>query len=170
MEINKVTQIAKKYQNKLSNFCSRIEIAGSIRRQRQEVKDIELVCIPKMTFEPDGMFDKKEIRDSGFVTVVNSFPRVKGNGEGKYAQIILPEEIHLDLFMTTPEQWGIIFMIRTGSAFFVKRMVTEIKKSGFKCDEGFLKTEEGKIIPCYEEKEFFEITGMEYVEPFMRVF
>jgi DNA polymerase/3'-5' exonuclease PolX len=169
MKLEEAKKIVNKYLEIFRPKCIRIEPAGSYRRERNEIGDIEFVCIPKTVKAADGMFDEKEIRDPDFVSLVNSFPRVKGNGEGKYTKIIL-EGIKLDLFITTPEQWGVIFMIRTGSDLFSKRMVTEIKDYGFMCQDGYLKRRSGEIVPCYEEKDFFSFTGMEYVEPFARVF
>lgn len=171
MQLELAQEVADKYLQILKPHCLRIEIAGSIRRERKEVKDIELVCIPKAVNVNDGMFDKKEIRDPKFVQLINSFKREKGNGEGKAVKIILPEEeINIDLFITTPEQWGVIFMIRTGNEWFSKRMVTEIKEFGFYCEDGYLKRKSGDIVPCFEEKDFFTITGAQYVEPYARVF
>jgi DNA polymerase/3'-5' exonuclease PolX len=180
MTIDKARQIAEKYKALLEPHCVRIEIAGSIRRERQEVKDIELVCIPKSIITEDGMFDKKEIRDKEFVGLVNSFTRTKGDGEGKYTQLQLQEEINLDLFMCVPENWGVIFMLRTGSQYFSKRMVTDIKQKGYYVKDGYLWFKDyydkddprgtDIVCPCYEEIDFFTQTKMEYVDPFARVF
>ena len=168
MKLETAKAIAEKYVGLLKPFCERIEIAGSIRRDRQDVGDIELVCIPKSTTVEDNIFDSVEVRDPGFINMVNSFYRVKGDGTGKYVQVKLHEEINLDLFITTREQWGVVFMLRTGSAMFSNRMAHEIKPR-FYCDGGFLKIKTGEVVPCYEEEDFFRITGTHYVEPFARV-
>jgi len=168
MNLSQAEAIALKYKYSLTPYCDRIEIAGSIRRQRKEVHDIELVCIPKNIMIQDSLFGESPVRDPAFINSVNSFNQIKGNGEGKYAQIILDEGINLDLFITTPEQWGLIFMIRTGSAQFSKRMVTEIKPY-FRVEGGFLLNRAGMILPCYEEKDFFKQTGREYLPPELRV-
>lgn len=154
-----------KYKELFSPHSLRIEVAGSIRRKRPEVGDLELVCIPKFHTDPEDLFEEKTERDPKFVQAVNKLPRLKGNGYGKYVKISIEEhDIHLDLFITTPQQWGVIFMIRTGSAEFSHRMVYQIKPR-FKVEDGFLKDEAGKIIPCYQEEDFFNITGMEYLPP-----
>ena len=168
MELEKAQKLVNEYREKFLPYCDRIEVAGSIRRERQNVGDLELVCIPKTVTVSDGMFEEKSERDPNFVRLVNKFPRVKGNGSGKYTQIYIEDQdINLDLFMTTPEQWGVIFMIRTGSDQFSKRMMWSIKP-GYKVDEGFLKDQEGNIVPCFEEKDFFTITKMDYVLPTLR--
>jgi len=47
MELEKAKAIAEQIRVLLRPACNRIEIAGSIRRRKPEVGDIELLCIPK---------------------------------------------------------------------------------------------------------------------------
>ncbi len=47
MELSKASIIAESIKRLLTGTCTRIEIAGSIRRRKQEVGDIEILCIPK---------------------------------------------------------------------------------------------------------------------------
>lgn len=169
--IEKAKPIAEKYLQLFKPLCERIEIAGSIRREKSFIGDIELVCIPSTIKVEDGLFGYKEERSPEFVKLVDSFVRVKGNGTGKYTQIILEEGMHLDLFMTTRDQWGVIFMIRTGSAEFSERMVTECKQCGYYVEDGYLKRKkDNQIIPCPEEEDFFRITRLENLKPYARGF
>jgi DNA polymerase/3'-5' exonuclease PolX len=163
--------IAGKYFRIFEPHCTKIDVVGSVRRKKNDVHDIELLVIPKgTTVETGDMFNPTEtIREPEFVKLVNSFTRVKGNGEGKYAQLILEEGINLDLFITTPEQWGVIKMIRIGSAAFSQRMVTEIKQRGYFVKDGFL-WKGNKVVPTYSERDFFFKTQTEWVEPDMRYF
>jgi hypothetical protein len=46
------TALAAKLVAQLAPYCERIEIAGSVRRQKDIVGDIELVVIPKMIERP----------------------------------------------------------------------------------------------------------------------
>ena len=99
----------------VTDFCS---IAGSIRREKQEVKDIEIVATPKMVIDRD-MF--QEITGShiskSFVDIVRSLGVViKGQPEGRMMQIQLPQGIMLDLFMPQPHDLARQYAIRTGSA------------------------------------------------------
>lgn len=48
MEHKRALLIATNLLNDLLPFCERAEIAGSVRRLKPEVKDIEIVVIPKM--------------------------------------------------------------------------------------------------------------------------
>lgn len=120
MILTDALEIANRVKNELAPHCYRIEIAGSIRREKPEVKDIEVVCIPHIY--DTGLFE------SGIATVVNQWEKVKGElewGKCKYTQRILPEGIKLDLFFATPNNWGLIFAIRTGSAYHTLNLNTE---------------------------------------------
>lgn len=90
MEYTKAYEIAIRVKELLTPHCERIEIAGSIRRKKPEVKDIEIVAIPKPY--DTGLFS------SGIATVINEWKKVKGELPCKYTQRILPEGIKLDLF------------------------------------------------------------------------
>jgi DNA polymerase/3'-5' exonuclease PolX len=45
MELQQAQKIASQVIQTLKPFCERIEVAGSIRRKRPFVHDIDLVCI-----------------------------------------------------------------------------------------------------------------------------
>lgn len=162
MKLEEAKKIADKYLNILKPFCSRIEIAGSIRREKLEVKDIEIVAIPDYAFEVGGGF-------SSFCKEVKNWQKVKGEPTGKYTQRILPEGIKLDLFMATPENWGLIFAIRTGSAGFSHEILARSwVKAGYKSVNGML-TKNGEATEVKEEEDLFKLIGLPYVEPKLRI-
>jgi len=47
MNLESAQTLAEALKHHLEPYCERIEIGGSIRRKKPEVKDIELICIPK---------------------------------------------------------------------------------------------------------------------------
>ena len=154
MKIDEAKKIAKKYLNLLKPYCWRIEIAGSIRREKSEVKDIEIVAIP--------------LDLVGFSNEVNKLEKVKGNPTGKYTQRILPEGIKLDLFMANIRNWGLIFAIRTGSARYSHEILAcGWVKRGYKSINGML-TKNGREIEVREEKDLFNLIGVAYVQPNQR--
>jgi len=64
--------IAEQCRKALAPYCERIEIAGSIRRGKPQVKDIELVAMPKMV--PTGLFGDAMVTDPDFCALVNQWP------------------------------------------------------------------------------------------------
>ena len=157
MEYLKAKKIADSVLQELKPHCERIEIAGSIRRKKANPNDIEIVAIPK-PYDVD-------LFESGIATVINQWKKVKGELPCKYTQRILPEGIKLDLFFATPENWGLIFAIRTGSAEFSHRVLASgwVKK-GYSSKNGIL-LKYGTEVPIREERELFELLGIDWVDP-----
>lgn len=156
MNINKAENIAQKYLELLKPFSKRIEIAGSIRRRKPEVKDIEIMMIR----------DTKKLFT--FCAFIETLRVMKGEPVGKYVKINLEEGIDLDLFMCFPDNWGYIFAIRTGSADFSHLVLAASwVKQGFKGDDGYL-TREGKKIAVKEEADLFKLCKLEFVPPELR--
>jgi DNA polymerase/3'-5' exonuclease PolX len=159
VKLEEAKGIADKYVEILRPYCLRIEVAGSVRREKPEVKDIEIVAIP--------------IALIGFSNEVNKLEKVKGKSTGKYTQRILPEGIKLDLFMANIRNWGLIFAIRTGSAEFSHKVLARgwVKK-GYHSVGGMLYRDEGEIdeeeIEVREEQDLFDLIGVPYIEPKLR--
>ena len=145
--------IADNLVGELRPFCDRIEIAGSIRRRKPEVKDIEIVCIPN------------DLEILQFIATVEQWQKIKGEATGKYTQRKLPEGINLDLFMANSNNWGLIFAMRTGSAEYSHRtLATTWVKLGYKSVEGML-TKNGVEVHVPEERDLFSLLGIDYIEP-----
>jgi len=157
MQLHKAKKIAENILEQLKPHCERIEIAGSIRRQKPEPNDIEIVAIPKPY--DIGLFE------SGIAVVVNKWQKIKGELPCKYTQRILPEGIKLDLFFATRDNWGLIFAIRTGSAEYSHKVLARRwVRFGYKSENGIL-TRDGKQYPVREEIDLFKMLNLEYTDP-----
>jgi len=167
MNLSKAKIIADKYVKLLQPFCERIEIAGSIRRLKPEVKDIEIVCIPKEDIIVIDMFNNKgAMRSLNFTALVRQWNIIKGNeSTGKYVQIGLREGINLDLFICKKGNWELIYAIRTGSAAYSHKVLANgWVRAGFKSVDGML-NKDGSVVQVYEEEELFKLIGIDYIEP-----
>jgi DNA polymerase/3'-5' exonuclease PolX len=155
----------------LSPWCERISVAGSVRRKKPEVKDIEIVCIPKNEQVPDGMFTTKEARCEGFVAAVRRLGYIaKGRpATGKYCWVVMPT-IKLDLFMCRPGNWGFILAIRTGSAEFSHKVLGRgWRSAGCHAEDGVVMRNRTDIpVMLYEEQELFDLIGVPFVQPEQR--
>lgn len=158
MQLDQATAIAERVKAQLAPHCERIEIAGSIRRRKPDVGDIEMVAIPKPY--DVGLFA------SGIAPIVEQWPRVRGVLPCKYTQRLLPDGIVLDLFFATAENWGLIFAIRTGSADYSHQVLAHgWSVRGWKSIDGVLHNSAGKPVPTPEERDVFRIAGVPWVEP-----
>jgi DNA polymerase/3'-5' exonuclease PolX len=158
--LEEAKKIADSILELLKPHCERIEIAGSIRREKQRVGDIEIVAIPK-PYEI-GLFA------DGIASVVNDWQKVKGElqyGKCKYTQRVLPQGIKLDLFFANADNWGLLFAIRTGSAEYSHKVLANgWVERGYTSKDGILH-QRGKTYFIREEKDLFNRIGIPYVEP-----
>lgn len=119
----------------LEPACRTLQVAGSIRRGKSEVSDVELVAVPRVVMTPIDLFgqvfDETDLLDDacdqllskGTFTQrldVNGYPRW-----GKRTKLISYRGVAVDLFsVLPPAQFGVILTIRTGSAKFSRRLMT----------------------------------------------
>lgn len=158
MHLDEATAIAQRVRDQLAPHCHRCEIAGSIRRRKPDVGDIEIVAIPKPY--DTGLFA------SGIAPIVDRWPRVKGELPCKYTQRILPEGIKLDLFFATQNNWGLIFAIRTGSARYSHEVLARAwVRRGFHSIDGMLTTRDDQQVPVPEEYDLFRICHVPWITP-----
>lgn len=169
MKRKQALEIASNLLEQFEPFCQRVAIAGSIRRGKPEVKDIEIVAMPHLT-EVRDMFNNS----TGHISMLDDFNfssigNVLKNGP-RFKQIELPEGITLDLFIVMPPaEWGSIFAIRTGPDDFNVWLMTPRRKGG--AMPGFLKQRDGvlwhgkEVISTPEEDDYFNALGLPYIEP-----
>jgi DNA polymerase/3'-5' exonuclease PolX len=157
----------------LVGSCDRLEVAGSIRRQRPEVNDIEFVAVPKR--DP---FDRLQLRLTTLVS--ESYLNVGSKSrDGKRAPLgpryyrLSFRGTQVDIFcVLPPSDWGVQFCLRTGSREYSHWIVTEALRRDFKVDSGQLWKIHKERLPwefekirCPEERDFFKALGIEYVDP-----
>ena len=177
MELGKAQAIAEKLIEEFRPYCERVEVAGSIRRKKEFVKDIELVVIPKKILVPKNpqlsFFDEAEMIEQwspGYIEVVNRYKAIRGKAIGKATQRLLPEGIVLDLFTANEKNWGMIYAFRTGSADYSHFVLAGgYCKRGYRSVDGFL-TRDGNLIEVPEEEVLYKIIGMQWIEPEERIY
>lgn len=155
----------------LRDGCERIEVAGSIRRRRPEVGDLEIVAIPKAAANLFGEDDDTVTPlDLILGMLIMQQRLVKVKGGKKYKQFDLPRHgCKLDLFLCTKDTWGSVFTIRTGPASFSHRLVTKASQGGL-CPNDVSFTNGrlyrgDEVMDTPEEQDVFAALGMEWIEP-----
>ena len=185
MELEKAKSIAETLVAEMLPYSEKILIAGSIRRGKADVKDIEILVQPEYVerkvytgnlFEPVKVEpvnrlhiwaeSQKSVRwiKTGTKAIIDRRPKA----DGKYWRGIIEadgEQIKLDLFLAEKDNFGVIEVIRTGPAAFSMAMVAFIKhQTPFRVADGHLTVEAtGEIIPCETEFEFFRNAGLKFV-------
>lgn len=177
MKLTIAKALAEDVVKTLSPFCSRIEIAGSIRREKEDVKDIEIVAIVD---DYQGLFKAMRIHGVFIKPGVPDIQEWEPKENAKYLRVLLDGGIKLDLFIATMDNWGPLFCMRTGSGIgpngspfsgFIPAMFKRWKKvSGGGKMVGCMPTmPDGLQLICQEEKDYFELLGVKWVEPKDRI-
>lgn len=169
--------LAERIKEELAPACVRIEIAGSVRRRKPQVGDIEIVCIPILSGPLNLFGEMADPQPAALTVVLNDLisqgrlgpPILDGP---KWKQFLIPSapgEIKLDLFITTAESWGTIFTIRTGGSVFSRQLVTKQAKGGFLPDDMLFANgrlwRNGKALATPEEADVFRELGLPWLEP-----
>jgi DNA polymerase/3'-5' exonuclease PolX len=177
MKLEDAQALSAHIRDLITPCVERVEVAGSIRREKLQVKDIEL-CVLEPSYEE--LF--RVIPQFGYI-IKPGTPQVipwEARVGSKYIRIMTHEGIKLDMFVGTQENWGVLYTMRTGgatgpdgSAFsgFVPGLFKRWKKlSGGGMMKDCLPTyPDGSNVTCPEESDFFQLLNMKWVPPNERV-
>lgn len=105
MPLASAVNIAVRFKKVIDPYCSKVVIAGSVRRMKPQVGDIEVVCQPT---EPDSL-------DKFFA---KGYPGLKINGH-RLKRLVYPiSGVQIEMYIPEPYDFGRILAIRTGSSVF----------------------------------------------------
>jgi DNA polymerase (family 10) len=161
----------------LTPFCERLEIAGSLRRGKPTVGDIELLFIPKSESRADGLFDTTQVNLADEVInrllssgVLAKRPNVNGSfawGEKNKLAIHGPSGIPVDLFATTAANWWVSLVVRTGSKETNLELTTGAQRFGRRLNAygSGVTMPDGSNVAAKSEQEVFHLCGCKYREP-----
>jgi len=131
-------------------YCERVQVAGSVRRKRPEVHDIDIVLIPKPLH---------------LASIVKALDPEKALLQGPKLTRLLVEGVQVDLYVATPETWGAILLIRTGSPEHNIRLCSIARSRGMKLSAARGVIKEGRVVASRTEEEIFQALGIDYVPP-----
>lgn len=185
MPLSEARVLADELVGLLADACRRLEVAGSVRRGKPDVGDIELLAIPRL----DGQMQKDlfgapvaapmsllDLRVDSLLQAGVLAPRLNVNGQqsiGPKNKFLLYQDFAVDLFITTLEGWAVSLVIRTGPADFNKAIVTRRSQYGLCPDHLQVHVGPGQIVhrrdqevvPTATEAEVFEVLGIPWLEP-----
>jgi DNA polymerase/3'-5' exonuclease PolX len=166
MKLATAQTLAGKIRNELAAYCVRIEVAGSIRRQRPEVGDIDIVCLP------NGVAALRDL-------IARCERRTKCTRTGEqYRLFELEGGIQLDLWIArgescdlfgnvTPSNWATLLVCRTGSAQFNVMLCQRAREVGMHWNPhvGLQRLLGRTPVPTDTEEDFFRELKLEFVRP-----
>jgi DNA polymerase (family 10) len=142
---------------KKNKGIQKISIAGSLRRRKDTIKDIDMLAASS---NPQDVM-KEFVR----------LPHVKDvlmHGPTK-SSIVTQEGIQVDLRVVDDESFGAALAYFTGSKEHNIRLREMAVKKGLKINEyGIFREEDNKKLGGKEESDIYKILGLQYVPPEMR--
>ncbi len=137
----------------------RSTVAGSLRRRREVIRDIDLLV---------------SSRDSGAVMEMfvglSSVRRVLANGETK-SSVLLEDGIQADLRVVRDEEYPFALHYFTGSKEHNIAMRARAQAMGMKLNEyGLFKihSKQETLVSCKDEQDLFKALNLDYIEPELR--
>lgn len=154
MELGRAKAIASEVVKRLSPYCQRIEVAGSIRRQEPVVKDIEIILIPS-----DAWNLSHEIMGLG-----------PSRATGDKLERVSYDGVRVNLDHASKETWATLLLIRTGSNENNIRLCSLGEKKGWylAVTGNGLFDENGRRIAVDTEESIYEALGAPWQEPWER--
>jgi DNA polymerase (family 10) len=174
MRLEDALPLAQKVCVALSPFCERVVVAGSIRRGKAEVGDIDIVALPKCVDLPGALGGTAHFGESQVwkgmlpMALVKLGLRVEAFGQELLRFSFVEPELQVDVYRARPDTWGVILLVRTGSKDHNVKLCMLARSKGWKLSacEGVVDQEGfGKIIAGRTEEAIFAALGLGFVEP-----
>lgn len=158
--------IAERVLDVLGPVIARGQIVGSLRRERPDVGDIELLVEPRSTpaLLGDASYDTESVRrkiemDVGHIRV----------GGSRHMRAALHDDpsIAIEIFLAHPPAfWGSLLAIRTGPAELGAIAMRRLIDRGYFHRDGHVVNEATRdIVPTDTEEQFFALAGLPCVLP-----
>ena len=140
-----------------SDAVLEVEVAGSARRRRETVGDIDLLVASR---EPEEVVER-------FVSMPPVI-RVLSEGVTK-STVVLEKNLQVDLRVLPPEDYGAALQYFTGSKDHNVKLRTISVKMGYKLNEyGLFDRETDERVAGETEEGIYETLGMAWMEPELR--
>lgn len=147
-------QLANNLKRRLKPLTKKIEVAGSIRRKKNVIRDLDIVLVPT---------NRKQIKHE----IMQMGMPIK-SGENIISRTI--DGIQVDFYIATPKEWGAMLLFLTGSRQFniASRSIAKKKYNLSLTQTGLYTADKKILISSKSEKEIFNFLRREYIPPKMR--
>jgi DNA polymerase (family 10) len=146
-------------------WCKKIEVVGSIRRKRPEIHDIDLVV---QTYEDEHDEHWKGLKDS-MITMAGV--KVILNGDEIFRTLLPLEDgewVQVDFYRAKPETYGVLKLVRTGSAEHNIWLAKLAIKQDLRLHYSRGVVEGDTVIAGSDETECFRALNLEFIPPELR--
>jgi len=157
--LGRTLPIARRFCEILAPLSERVAYAGSLRRMRETVHDIDILATAG--------------DEAGAARIMKEFvelPTVASvlvHGPTK-SSVLLTDDLQVDLRVVQPESWGAALCYFTGSKQHNIRMRERAIKRGLKLNEYALVDSAGKNVASLEEEDVYSALELPWIPPVLR--
>ncbi|MBM3292777.1 DNA polymerase/3'-5' exonuclease PolX, partial [Candidatus Bathyarchaeota archaeon] len=142
---------------KESDAVKKIEVAGSFRRRKDTVGDLDLLVAS----------DASDIASERFVSMP-PIERVISHGQTR-STVYLKGHLQVDCRVIKSEEYGAALQYFTGSKEHNVKLRTIAVKQGYKLNEyGLYKRENDELVASESEEQIYNALGMQWIPPELR--
>ncbi len=153
-------------------------IAGSLRRQKREVGDVEILYVPKIGLIqlPGEMFESEgseaDYAINGLLRAGKLAKRLNKDGHAAWGSlnklaVHVATGMPVDFFATTWDNWFVSLVIRTGPKELNVALIESARKRGLQLHAYgvFSQIRTGEPVFPRSEREVFDLAGLNYLTP-----
>jgi DNA polymerase (family 10) len=157
LDLEEAQRTAAEVKAAVEAQCEQIEVAGSLRRQKSKVHDIDFVVVAKSDAEWQKINEK--------LKQLKAKPNCSGNSVIKAFVPCKNGLFQVDFYRAKPSTFGIHLLVRTGSADHNMWLAGYALSKGMriKYSEGLIK--DGVAVAGENEQGVFEALGLPYPLP-----
>jgi DNA polymerase IV (family X) len=165
LRLSRARAISDRVISELAQYCDKIEVAGSIRRERPNVHDIDIVCLPRKDGGREAIIDRVQQRC-----------RIDKKGS-ELIRAIMADNVQIDIWIarhttiegdlleqrTVPGNFGSVLLCRTGSKEHNIDLINHAKSINLTWHphDGVMKN--GRVIASETEDEIFAALKLKFI-------
>lgn len=149
-----IDELLKSLISSVGNLVTRMEVAGSYRRGKEESGDIDIIIV---TDNFDKVIEKIKSRDDYIDTLLSGNERFSWLCTGSHGKVM-----QVDILNVSENSYIYAMLYFTGSGYFNEYMRGVARSKGFKLNQHGL-YHDGKSITCVDEKDIFDKIGIKFV-------
>jgi DNA polymerase/3'-5' exonuclease PolX len=174
-------KVAKQMCVSLVDISDRLVVAGSLRRRKLAVGDVEILYVSKLVSQTVDFFTTASVPAVDLMLadligkgIIARRKNVNGSemwGAKNKLAVHVASGIPVDFFAATEANWFNYLVCRTGGAENNTLIASAAQAKGWKWNPygaGFT-DDQGRLVPVRSEREVFELVGLPYQEPWERI-
>lgn len=167
MTLTRARALAEVISDVLSPLCERIQVAGSVRRSRPVVNDLDFVVLlrpgQRAAFEQRATQSAAVVKSGEDILIV----RLK---DGTQVDFYFARPPGADLLAPVPGNWGTVLLCRTGSKEHNIYLAQQAQRAGFRWETMIGITlavdfSGRSVIASETEEDIFRALGMDFIPP-----